>query len=56
MDGGGGLESHRLADLPHGGGIAELVRKGQDKIIDLLLLVGELLHGGQTSHIFLFTA
>ena len=28
MDGGGGFQVYRLGDLPHGGGVAVLVRKG----------------------------
>ena len=45
VDGGGGLQSHGRADLPHGGGIPVLRGEGLDEIIDLLLLWGEVSHG-----------
>ena len=44
VDGGGGLQSHRRTDLPHRGGIAVLGGEGEDIVIDLLLLRGELDH------------
>ena len=40
VHGGGGAQVHRLGDLPHGGGVAVLVREIQDKVINLLLFGG----------------
>ena len=45
VDGGGGLESHFFADLPHRRGIPVLGLEGDDKFINLLLLGGKRLHG-----------
>ena len=45
VDGGWRFQIHRLGDLPDRGGIAMLIGKGQDKIIDLLLFGGQFTHG-----------
>ena len=44
VDGGGGLEPHMASDLPHRGGIAVVLLKRDDVLIDLPLLFGERLH------------
>ena len=44
VDCGGGLQVDCRGNLPHRGGIAVLLGKNEDKIIDLLLLWGEFSH------------
>ena len=45
VDGGGGLQPHGRADLPHRGGITVLRSEGLDEIINFLLLWSDSSHG-----------
>ena len=49
MHRGGGFQPHRLPNLPHRRGIAMVLLEGDDIVVNLLLLVGELLHGRPSS-------
>ena len=51
VDGGRGFQVYRCGDLPHGGGVAVLVGKGQDVIVDLLLLGGQFTHNASSFQI-----
>ena len=48
VDGGGGFQVYRRGNLPHRGGIAVLLGKGEDVVIDLLLFWGQFDHSASS--------